>query len=66
MYLNLDRFWNRSAYYSGVGSSLAGSNELIDKQIFDSISETNEESEIIRWKTNAARVLERAKTKHGR
>ncbi len=65
LYLNIKRARNQQAYIIALGDSLARSADPISDDIFDAMEETEEEAAELRFGTNAARLLAKARAKKG-
>jgi len=66
MYLNLDAVMMRKAYATALGVAAAGGKDDLAPAYFSAVTETKEEADQLRWKTNSERALATAKAMRGR
>lgn len=66
LFLNVKRNLNRLAYTYALGASIATSDDVIDAGFFDAVCETEEEAADLRFETNAARMLVKARASQRR
>lgn len=66
LFLNVKRSINKWAYTQALGASIAASDDVVAHDFFDAVAETEEEAADLRFETNAARMLAKARASQRR